>query len=98
MRVAVERNTVGIESQHAIERCVETVERLLWQPVDQVKVDGAKACCARRLGNPARHFHWLDAMDRFLHCRNEILSAEGHAVKTEFRKKRHGVRLKFARI
>ena len=89
VRIAVERDAVGFEREHFVERAVEAVERLLWQPVDQVEIHRAEAARTRFGDNLPGCLLALHAVHRALHVRVEILHADRQAVEAQFLKECH---------
>ena len=102
MSVVVERDAIGRELKHLVDRFREGGARLLRQPVDEVHVDGFEPVRAGRVDRGLRLFEGLDAVDRLLHVGIEVLNAAGHAVETEFAELLHffggaGARVDFDR-
>ncbi len=98
MRVAVEREPVGRDLDHLIEGAGERIEVLQGQAVDQVEADGAKTVGAGSVDHQPGFFHALDAIDRLLYLRCEILHAHAHAVEAEPGEMRHARLIHLARV
>ena len=75
MRVAEHGEPVGLHRQHGIERFIERFRRLKRQAINQVEVDGAEAEFTHPIHRLLRHLARLDAVNRLLHFRVEILHA-----------------------
>ena len=84
MRVVVERNAVGREFKHLVDRLRKGFAGLLRQTVDQIHVDGVEPLGAGCIHRFLCHFKGLNAVDRLLHIGIEVLDAERHAVQTNF--------------
>ena len=78
--VAVERDAVGADIQHAVDRPLEALGVLFRKSVDQVHVDGLESGRPRLVHDGAGGFLALDPVDRLLHDRIEILDADAHPV------------------
>jgi hypothetical protein len=62
---------------------IEGAHRLHWQAVDKVDAQRMKPLGARRIDDCPRLFGGLDAVDRDLHVRVQILHAQAYAVEPE---------------
>jgi hypothetical protein len=71
---------------------------LLGQAVDQVDVDRAKLQGARRVDHGAGFFQALQAIDRTLHRRVEVLHADADAVEAQLAQQAHGRPVGLARV
>jgi hypothetical protein len=83
VRIAVHRDAVGAHRRDRVERLVESGRGLLRQPVDQVHVDRAESAGAAGIDHRTRLLDALDAVDRDLHGRVEVLHAETGAVEPD---------------
>ena len=81
--VIVYGDTVRIGGDHALERVLETQERLFRQAIDQIDVNRAESILACRSNGVPRLRFVLHAMDRALHFEIEVLHAKTHALRTE---------------
>ena len=79
--VVIERDAVGGELEHLVDRLLERAAVLLGQAVDEVHVDGLEAVFAGGLHRGLRHLEGLDAVHGLLDVGVEVLDAEGHAVE-----------------
>ena len=81
--VVIERDAVGGELEHLVDRLLERAAVLLGQAVDEVHVDGLEAVFAGGLHRGLRHLEGLDAVHGLLDVGVEVLDAEGHAVEAQ---------------
>jgi len=98
MRVAVERNAVGRQFEHALKRAVEADDVLFGQAVDQIHADRAEAGGAGGVHHQPGFLETLLAVDGDLHVLGEILHADAHAVEAEIGEQFHGVEIDLARV
>ncbi len=87
--VAVDREAVRPHSDHLVQRRRERGQVLPRQTVDQVEIDGVKAQFPCLAEDVRHHRHRLDAVDRLLHVRVEVLHSQAHAVEAELRQGAH---------
>ena len=83
VRVAVDRDAVRPHADDRLQRTRESLGGLLRQTVDQVDIDGFEARGAASVDHRARLLDALDAIDRGLYHRIEILHAEARAVEPD---------------
>ncbi|MNI75300.1 hypothetical protein D3C73_1314390 [compost metagenome] len=82
--IVEDREAVGLQADHFLDGAGEAFRGLLGQAVDQVQVDRAELQGARRLDQGAGLFQALQAVDRALHRRVQVLHTEAHAVEAQF--------------
>ena len=83
MRIVVQRDALGTQYQHFVERGGKRSPRLTRKPIDQIQIDGPEARIAGRFDRLLRYFETLHAVDGFLHVRVEILYADRDTVKAK---------------
>lgn len=98
MRIVEHREPVRLQADHFVDSAGEVVRGLLRQAVDQINVDRAKLQCARSVDHRAGFFQALQAIDRTLHRRVEVLQADADAVETQFTQQAHGRPVGFTRV
>jgi hypothetical protein len=98
VRVVVQRDAVRVQVQHLEQGLAEFLHRLARQAVDQVEIDGLEPARARGLDHVGRELVTLDAVDRALHVRIEVLHADRQAVEAELAKKCDRERIGAARV
>src|SRR6185369_12332153 len=72
-----------------VNRVCERINRLIRQPIDQVKIHALKAQLAGPLDRLARDLLRLDSVDRFLDLEVKILNTKARAVKSNLVKSFH---------
>ena len=81
--VAVDGESIRACLRHRIQRAGEAFRVLLGQAVDEIDVDRPEAVLAAGLDDRHRLLDALDAVDRLLHDRIEILHAEAGTVEAD---------------
>ncbi|MNZ43654.1 hypothetical protein D3C78_612610 [compost metagenome] len=96
--VVEHRQAVGLQADHFFDGAGKAFRGLLGQAVDQVEVDRAELQGARGFDQGAGLLQALQAVDRALHGRVEVLHAQADAVETQLAEQAHGRPVGFARV
>ena len=96
--VVVNRQPVGGEGEHFIQRLLHGGGGLVRQAVNQIDAHGLEAGFAGGIDHHTGFFFALDAVYGLLHLLVEILNAHAHAVEAERAEKQHGFAAYFARV
>ncbi|MNQ78217.1 hypothetical protein D3C85_931210 [compost metagenome] len=98
MRIVEHREPVRLQADDFFNGAGEIFRGLLGQPVDQVDIDRAELQGARRIDHRAGFLQTLQAIDRALHRRIEVLQADADPVETQFAQQAHGRPVGFTRV
>ncbi len=88
--VVEDRESIRLQVDHFVDRARKVFRCLLGQAVDQVDVDRAELQGPRRLDHRAGFLQALQAIDRPLHIRVEVLQADTDPVEAQFAEQAHG--------
>ena len=87
-----------MQADHFFDRAGKGFRGLLGQAVDQVNIDRAKLQRARGIDYGPGFFQALQAIDRPLHVRVEVLQADADPVEAQFTQQAHGRPVGFAGV
>ena len=90
MGVVEHREPVGLQADDFVDSAGKVFHRLPGQAVDQVDVDGAKLQGPRSVDHRPGLVQALQAIDRPLHGRVEVLQADADPVEAQFAQQAHG--------
>src|ERR1700722_10900183 len=83
MRIAEQRDTVGLQLKNLVYSVAKTFRRLIRQTINEIDVDAVEVQVTRGEQQVARQFERLDSVDGHLHLGMEILDAHAEAVKAQ---------------
>ena len=83
MGVAIDRDALGPQCNHALEGPCEGCLGLPRQAIDQIEIDRPKARSPGLLGDARDERGWLYAIDGALHGGIEILHPDAHPIEAE---------------
>ncbi|MDT4874573.1 hypothetical protein FQZ97_1098810 [compost metagenome] len=96
--VVEQRQPVGLQGDDLVQGQGEALRGLLGQAVDQVDIDRAKLQGVGGFDDGAGFFQGLQAIDRALYRRVEVLYAEADPIETQVAEQAHGRPVGFARV
>ncbi|MNL18635.1 hypothetical protein D3C87_1397890 [compost metagenome] len=85
--IAEKRHAIGRKGQDVGKRAPDAFQRLMRKPVEHITIDRTDATCTDGINDGLGLFEGLDAIDRLLDGRIEILNAETCARQTNRRQR-----------